>query len=198
MWCMSSFRIGLLGSLSIFGMVFGGILAKVLADKFGRLWTSYAGIILTFGTLAAINFIPNMTVRLIGMFFLGVFRFYVFVVYMLLMELCPQHLTSIITGVTFMYDVLTNIILPSVYFWVIDKRWKPLFWGHWLIVGVIIIVLYVFLQESPKWLYENRRYKKLRRVMAHIAWVNGKTLGDYELESEQYLPEDVKEDISVW
>ena len=77
---------------------------------------------------------------------------------MLLMELCPQKLGSIITGFAFMMDVIVNVISPSVYFWVIDKRWKPLFYGHWAIIGVFVISTLWMLQESPKWLYENRKY----------------------------------------
>ena len=77
-----------------------------------------------------------------------------------------------------------NNIFPAVYFWVISKNWVYLF-NFWMLgLWVPMFVVKFFFFESPVHLYEKKRYDKLRKVMARIAWVNGKTLPEYDLEAE--------------
>ena len=89
MWCYSSTVIGLFGSLFIFGMVVGGILTKVLADKIGRLPTTIIGFICLFVLIGTLNLVPVLWVRLTCMFLIGSCYFCIFTCYMLMMELFP-------------------------------------------------------------------------------------------------------------
>lgn len=75
--------------------------------------------------------------------------------------------------------------MPPIYFAYISKNWI------WIYIIVLILsciapFLLLILPESPKFLYEEQKFARLRKVLARIGRFNNKTLpGDYKLEAEE-------------
>ena len=65
-----------------------------------------------------------------------------------------------------------SIILP-LYYWVVSREWKYPIATACVIQGVLLIVGYFYLEESPKWLYENKRYQECYQVLKNTGKVNG-------------------------
>lgn len=80
-------------------------------------------------------------------------------------------------------------IWASLYFLFIDKNW---IWYEIFILGINFanLLVFSFLKESPKFLYEKKRYDDARKVFRFIAKINKKEIDfsnfkfDKELEEE--------------
>ena len=61
----------------------------------------------------------------------------------------------------------------TLYFEYVSKHWFWLeFVGLW--IGIIsVILLIIFIPESPKWLYTWKNFSKSREILAYVAKFNG-------------------------
>ena len=80
------------------------------------------------------------------------------------------------------------MVWMALYFWLITKEWI-----YYQMVGlslnVLTVICLLFIPESPKFLYEKKRFDEVRQVFQKIANINGLKINfnfkfDYELEIE--------------
>lgn len=76
----------------------------------------------------------------------------------------------------------TCMVTLGVYFWVV-KKIEPIILTSVLITLVLVVVIMIFIPESPKFLYEKGRIKEFEMALLKIAAFNGKSLNLEEIRS---------------
>jgi MFS family permease len=169
MYCLSSFRIGLFGSLWLFGFAFWGILLK-LGDTIGRKPILVIGCITNVVLSFALYFINNIYARYALLFLYGVTWAKVVWTYIYVTELSPQKAGIFCWGVINCTDIIA-LIPTSIYFLYIHNQWKYFYIAPIVIAWVTCPFIF-YIPESPKFLYEKGKYAELRKVIKRIARVN--------------------------
>ena len=178
--CASNFAIGSFGMLYFLGFALGSCIVPRLADRYGR--KKYFLRLLTLQTVAsgvAIAAPANKAGLLathLSMFFIGfaaIGRLNVGYCYML--ELMPTGHKAQVSSVWFCFMGSIYIQL-TVYYKFVDKSWV---WPMVYRMSTAIIsmwLIYLYLPESPKWLYDKGEYSECHEAFKVMAQMNGKEL----------------------
>ena len=114
------------------------------------------------------------------------------IAYCYLNEIVPTHLRSAVS-VTWLAGEGCVQILHVLYYKYISKNW------HWLIVYsacqslIVLIVHLTFMPESPKWLYDRRRFRECIHVFDKMARFNGRHL----VSGAQLLTQSMKQALEA-
>ena len=104
---------------------------------------------------------------------------------MLLTELFPKWYVLMVTTIKMAFEILQDVVFPLIYFYYISKNWRYLHYAYGLLFTLPVPFLCMWLPESPHFLYERARIKETHEVLQWIAKVNGKEMGEYDLEFEK-------------
>ena len=118
-----------------------------------------------------IIFVKIQWMRYVSLFLLGASAFFVSTV--LAVESTPHRYNSRVIGGMDVFDGIKNAMVPTLYFWFISKNWIWLFMAHYFVILLPATFFMFFVQESPRWLYEKKRYVQLMKVINRIAKFNG-------------------------
>ena len=75
----------------------------------------------------------------------------------------------------------------------IDNSWKTLQYGGILISVLSLYYILYHIEESPKFLYNQKKYQESRRVLQKIASTNSIHLIDFRFEDETSKQETIEE-----
>ncbi|CAI2363436.1 unnamed protein product [Moneuplotes crassus] len=182
LYCHSDFMIGLFGSMLFLGFALSGIGLKQ-SDRFGRKNTILGGILISLISVFILFFWRNLYAKYVGLLILGFIGFKNLAIYILTVESVPMQYQIYVTGWILSSDPLFTLIPATIFLMAGGKQLQ-----HFFIVGCVVAVLSFFLvllvPESPKFLFEKKRYSELRKNLAYMAKFNGVSMGEYQIEGE--------------
>lgn len=95
--------------------------------------------------------------------------------YCYLMEFSPKKNATWMSTVWNIHDSLT-IVWTILFYRFVSSNWhNTLYWCSF-VQAISIIFIMCFIPESPKWLYDQKEWTKLKKVMTYMAKKNGKTM----------------------
>ncbi|CAL8116537.1 unnamed protein product [Orchesella dallaii] len=176
------------------GMIVGNLLASQLADWYGRRQTYLLILwIMVFGTLmSALS--PTVYFYAIARFIAGIgFCGCINVSSMAVMEFMTPKYRSLSNCLGPMGE---GVMLLSLIAYFI-RPWRLLYLAT-LIPYILIIPIYFFLPESPRWLIRNKKLKEAHDVLGYMAKMNGREPISIELlEALQMLEEKETESLKT-
>uniref|UniRef100_A0A914I3D6 Major facilitator superfamily (MFS) profile domain-containing protein n=1 Tax=Globodera rostochiensis TaxID=31243 RepID=A0A914I3D6_GLORO len=199
---MSNQWIGLIVSITPGMAAIGALLAGKATDVFGRQkMVIFSTIIFTLGTIVCAIGISKW-ILLVGRILLGIaIGFASMIIPIYVAESSPVHIRGqLITSFQLMitFGLLTANIFAEGF-----SNIDPLNLGWRLMVGfaaipsIIQFVAFLFLPESPRWLYENKSRKECEEVLSKI--YNGDTEWiQFELGAIQMAHDQQKHDAAIY
>ena len=172
---MNEWKVSAIGSWYFIGWCTTLIWLPALADKYGRKYLLWAGLITITICYAIMLFTESLLVMSIVIFIQGmVTSLRVNVGYVYMMELMPRSVQTQMTTFWCSIDALIYLF-ASVYFWKISKDAK-----YFELVGLIWVtiscILIYWLPESPRYLVSTGNLERAEAVFKYIARWNGKQL----------------------
>ena len=119
---------------------------------------------------------------IIGVFGIGGFNSAgrMMVGYCFLMEFAPKKNAGWMSTLWNMHDSITVVFTILFYrYWSSDWHYT-LYWASFVQTVTITNILF-FIPESPKWLYDQKKWGELNKAMKYMAKVNGKTMKSSEI-----------------
>ena len=171
--CESKFKVGLLGSMYFAGIVTTVLFIPILADNFwGRKLTLTITSFIIITALGGLLFCTNLYEAYVFMFLIGAAmpgKVFLALTYLLEFLNPDYHYTA-----TFCYMITEPILLIMITFWYqfIDKSWFNLELIGFLLFILLATYYFIFVPESPKWLYTWLQFDKAREVLAYVAKFN--------------------------
>lgn len=185
---------------SMFGMVFfagfaiGSFILPSLSDQYGRK-NFFIGALVT--SLLCFVLIIMMPGEKIEYAYAIIFIFFVeglqtaaraAIGYCLFCELSPKEYHSMMGTIWQCSEGLVYIYI-SLYYKYVSKDWYNITALATALNGLGVLLAITFLPESPKWLFDQKRYGECQQVLSYMAWQNRTTLDSSEdlkrLESEK-------------
>ncbi|TNV80510.1 hypothetical protein FGO68_gene767 [Halteria grandinella] len=169
--CTPKEQIGLIGSMLFAGWAFAAVWLPRLADVFGRRTVYLYSMIGHFVFFGAIILSHSRVLTTVLMFLLGMSSVgRATVGYLYMMELSPLKQQTTIGTLLQIFNTFVTIF-ACFFFYYISKQWQ---WFEiiGLVINLIVIVCVVFMPESPKYLYAQRRWDDMRKNLNVIAKLN--------------------------
>ena len=197
MYCVSDTAIGFIGSSFITGCFVGSFILPRAADIVGRKPMFLLGLCIFVAVVIASLFCTNIKFLYFLLFMGGISetgRYYVAYVY--LIEFVPARFQNNAGLYIFMvFGVVMTYI--AMQFWFIVKYWQVnAVWSLALSI-FSLVVTFVWMPESPRFLYSRKKFQEASLIMARIAKLNlGKDITivfSSEQNPEEMLPLDVVE-----
>ena len=165
MTCAPHYEFGLFGSLFFAAVVVGSLIFPPLADRIGRKPVTLGGVILVSLAQTAFCFSGSLRMSYFLYFLMGLaMPMRVFVGYIFAMEFLPLHNTQLATALTLGFDGL-GLAFASLWFMYVNKDWKSFFWAGNVFCYCTILVIWLTMSESPKFLISRGRYDEAREVI---------------------------------
>lgn len=183
MFCASNFQISLIAMNFFIGQALMCLFIPKLQDKYGRKKVFLASSIVNFLTLAAIWCLPdhvgdssktkNTLLYLDALFLINGLATpgRTLTGYTYFMEMHPEEAQNMIGTIQMIIE--GTIYIALTFFWMkFNRSWR---WTLALacamnFVGIILTIL--LLPDSPKWYYENKRYKECLAAIKRMARLN--------------------------
>lgn len=177
MICSGKVTISMFGIVFFIGYTLGAFTLPPLADKYGRKSTTLLTMVAFVVDLTLILVLPTgdhqMIYVIIGsMFFQGLGTALRHAAgYCYLLEFFPSEDADFVGSAFFICDGATYIWL-SLYFLYISKDW------HWVLLFFDLVavlssgLVWLYLPESPKWLYSKHMFPELKQALLTIRRVN--------------------------
>ncbi|CAD5235239.1 unnamed protein product [Bursaphelenchus xylophilus] len=167
--CPHSYLPNHMQTLQAVGSGIGALLGGHLADSYGRKWITNSGAFLMtlFGFVG--GFSPNAILLFVAMFGMGL-------AYGILID-------ALMTLTTEQVGPKYRIIQTLAFQWTVSMQvaaliaWLVRDWRKYLLLinGVcspVLLLMYLFWVESPRWLIQKRRYSEAAMALNRIAWWN--------------------------
>lgn len=160
-----------------FGFIFGQIFTPWLSDKYGRKKIFMFSSFVNLTTLSCIVLIPEMYSHAQALLYVLllinglVTAGRTITGYTYIVEFFPEK-TQSYAGTAWNMCEGTVIIYLTLYFVYINRVWRYIFIYAILSGLTAFIISLFFLTESPKWLYEKKKYKECYFVLKYMASVN--------------------------
>eukprot|EP01083_Nonionella_stella_P069776 186212_1 len=185
-WNLSGIVVSLVGAVVFVGMLIGGTILSILADKIGRrrvVITSNAGCAV-FGFLSGIA--PNLTAMLIIRFFVGIFIGGGCVGYTLFAEYLPTAQRGkllVVQQAFWSFGALFSVFLAWVTLENLTWRWYLILSSIplWLVTSLFWIV-----PESVRYLHAAGEYDAAKQQLELVATFNGQPLPNGRLRHTTY------------
>ena len=153
------------------GFTISGFIAPILGDTFGRKKTFVIARLLAAIIFIILVLLPggvgnyaSTTGIMVLLFLIGLLNnISVLIGYLYFCEFAPE-LSGKTMGTMWNMQEGAIIIWLTLYYWFVSKNWKwpVLFGGIGMIIGATVIHFY--LPESPKWLYEKKRFREVQKT----------------------------------
>lgn len=164
------------------GLLFGSIFLVRLGDIFGRKRILVIIVTISSIVLMGIIFTQNLLVLYMFIFLFGMTaapRGALSFVYAL--ELTTKRHEAFYSMLTMVCDSSGLIVLGTYFYFVKDM--KPVIYALVVIQSLLIVLVGVFMPESPKFLYEKGELERFRKAMQQIAKLNGKYIEIEEIRA---------------
>lgn len=173
--CEPKYKIGMLSSVSSIALALGGALFTNQIDKLGRRpMVLMFGAITPLGLLAAQYFCHNLLNIQIIMFLMGLsYSTRQSAAFMYGGEFVRKDQRMLMAYFTFTITGFQHGLTGLWFWWSQDQR--SFHWIMFTITTLTLFYVYLCVPESPVFLYEMRRFSKLRECFEKIAWFNGVT-----------------------
>lgn len=175
--CDKKFLPQLSTSLFFVGVMLGTSTLIHLPDKYGRRPTLLLFLLLSIVASVATVFAENLVLFLFLRFLLGVIICVVHgTISICTIELFPSKHNNVI-GIVLLSSFIIEVLFGNIIAWLMKSWWKTQ-----LIFAVPtfipLIVAYLFLPESLRWLIIHDRQEDVKRHLQKAARINGVTLGN--------------------
>jgi len=185
-WKISTMERSILSSAVFFGFFLGSLFSGYLTNKYGRKKPTLLGvsIIWIFTTLTTLtnNFYTLFTVR----FFVGVgIGFVVTSLTSLITELIPTYYRSFVLNMLWIFYPVGIIYICIIsMFHIKDKEFLD--WKKITLINsyssLLMVILCLFLYESPRYLLLKRNYEKAFEILKKIGYSRGIVLSEDDKE----------------
>lgn len=148
MYCSSAFEVGLFGSCQFFGNLFASLVITPLTDIVG--WKKLTNLSNISSMICFLLFIlvKNIILFYFLMFFMGITVILKMIIgFMYMMELLPNR-EPFYTGIFFLIDGLTTIVIPGVIYFLSKNLDYILFSGFLTNLICFLVFLFFPLPES--------------------------------------------------
>ena len=172
--CEPKWKVGLLGSLYFIGVIVGMAFVPLLADNYGRKWPLIITIIIFIIGAIGLLVTSSLYEAYFYMFLIGFTsagRVVVGLNYTMEYLNVKFHTTTV---AAFLQSMAIGVILFTAWYQLIDRGY---FWLQFIVLMFAIaslIFFWVFVPESPKWLYAFGRYDESKKIMRMVASANSK------------------------
>jgi MFS family permease len=140
-------------------------------------------VIAVFGVIS--GFSPNLAFLLISRALVGFGVGGQIVAYDLLAEMLPsKNRGKCLLSISFFWTAGSVLISLSAWMFLDSKGWRLLIFIASIPVALSVIVSYLFLPESPRWLVVQGRLLEAKDVLYYCAKVNGTRLDHFHLSDE--------------
>ncbi|CAI2383724.1 unnamed protein product [Moneuplotes crassus] len=186
LYCYPDFWIGLLGSVFLIGIILNGIVLKQ-ADYFGRksmlIYTSIGHIILSMAMFYSTNIYANYVI----LFFGGMLYSKNYLAYIYCVEITPEKHRIFFGCILLTLEAILPRTSAVLYLYFADPEGRDLNKFHILatVFSLLSLALCMLIPESPKYLYEKKRWKELREVISSIANFNNVKMDETYLIKEE-------------
>ena len=158
----------------------GNVILPPYADKFGRkkiLVGSLMGCLLSYVVILLLPYENWAIYTIICIFGFGGFisAGRMMVGYCFLMEFAPKRYSGYLSTIWNIHDSLTTVWTILFYRYV-NKNWHYTLYWCVILQSITIFNIIFFIPESPKWLYDQKKWGELHKVMTYMAMRNGKTM----------------------
>lgn len=164
------------------GLLFGSIFLVRLGDIFGRKKILVVIVTISSFVLMGIIFAQNLLALYIFIFLFGMTaapRGALSFVYAL--ELTTKKHEAFYSMLTMVCDSSGLMVLGTYFYFVKDM--KPIIYALVAIQTLLIILVCIFMPESPKFLYEKGELEHFRKALQQIAKFNGKRIEIEEIRA---------------
>lgn len=165
-------------TLYFIGYALSTIFAASLGDNFGRRKTFITTMIFQALSVLCLALLPSHQTSSLymayGLYFvigfLSYIRICIGICYFL--EFIPEKYQSTAATVFSISDCFTNIWL-TIYYRYMSKNWIYVAYFNVLLSSSATLMSIIFVYESPKWLYDMKRFGECAKVLKSIARING-------------------------
>ena len=186
LYCASNFEIGLFGSLFFVGCAFCGIpmnYFECYGRKFMLIIGSATNIVLSF----VLYFGNNIYIRYIALLIYGITWAKILYSYIYVSEIGPNK-SRIYCCAVLNFTEVVSIIPASLYFMFISNEWQYFYFVS-ILISVITFPFVFYIPESPKFLYETKRYDELRITIKNISIANWVIMDEHYIFENSILAE---------
>ncbi|CAD8077349.1 unnamed protein product [Paramecium sonneborni] len=185
LFCENRKFIMITSTINFLGSVIGGSILSQISDYWGRYKTLLLSLIFTNFGFIGIYFSQSIIQLIIFTFFFGFFQIGVYIMIpVLINEISGYEIKQILSTGTLVFWCLGEILMAILYYFI--ENWRTIYLFVIVIPGLISLILtWILVQESPKFLYQKKDYEKTLYVLRYIAKVNGKQFDDPALEYSQ-------------
>lgn len=174
---MPDSTIGSIGSAYFLGFAVSSGKTPALADQYGRKKPYLTSLIVQTISYVFIICASNVNMVIIYYFIVGLCaggRVAIGTMYMA--EFIPEKQQDLVVSQVNVGDAI--IMMLQCLYYNHKNEWLPLhiFQAHLHVL--IIILIYMYIPESPKWLYANRRYDEARETLKVVAKYNKANITD--------------------
>ena len=181
----------LIGSLFFVGTFLGSFVLPRAADIYGRKPLFLIGLSLYIFVVICLYFVGSLAWLYVLLFLGGVSetgRYYVAYVYAI--EMMPKRVQDA-TGIYIFLVFAFAMTYIALQFWFITK---DVFTNNWIALVLALMSLVsvtLFMPESPRFLYSQKRFTECKEVLKKIIEMNGRKIdSDFMFEEELGHPED--------
>jgi len=173
LWCVPSFKLGLLGSMYFAGWAFTVIWVPLLADKVGRKWWFTGSVIIVFFTMVGFILSPSLLISIILMFVAGAMNSgRVMVGFVYGQEFLVPY-WQVIFGTAFHFIDNSTCLITSFYFDFINNHYSYICFVGVFFALVCSVVMVVFIPESPLWQLKMGKIYSAQVTLHKIMRING-------------------------
>ena len=171
-WHLSSFMVGQMVAMGLYGTIAGALTGGIPAEKIGRkktlFWVGILYLICSVGSAFAPDVYTLMFFRFIGGVGVGASSV---VAPMYIAEIAPDDKRGRLTAM-FQFNLVLGILVAYLSNWLIglagDASWR-LMLGIMAIPSVLFVVMVMFVPESPRWLIiRKNKVDEARKILEDI------------------------------
>ncbi|CAD8078084.1 unnamed protein product [Paramecium sonneborni] len=185
LFCENRKYIMIASTINFLGSVIGGSVLSQISDQWGRYKTLLLSLVFTnFGFIGA--YLSTTIIELIIFTFIfGFFQIGVYIMIpVLINEISGYEIKQKYSTGTLIFWCLGEILMAILFYFI--ENWRTIQLFIIVIPGIISLILtYVLVQESPRFLYQKKDYEQVLKIFHYIAKVNGNQFDDQTLEHSQ-------------
>ncbi|CDW79844.1 solute carrier family member 5 [Stylonychia lemnae] len=177
--CASKFDIALIGTLLMIGYMIGSVFFVRLGDFYGRKLVVTVSVLISSISFIGIFFSPNIIYVDVFILIYGMTCGPRGLAYVYILELTTKKYEFIYSTLPMALDAISMLIL-GVYFLAFSDMY-PLLLSVTIIQTVAMVLVMIYVPESPKQLYEKCQYQQFYQSIRRIAKFNKITIEDEDL-----------------
>ncbi|XP_071957175.1 organic cation transporter protein-like [Antedon mediterranea] len=194
--CEDSYKVSLAASSFLFGYFFGSIIFGAICDYFGRKRGIILAILLRILTGVAMSLAPSYWFYFVCRVANGCLNIGLFIsVFVYVNEFVAPSKRAFISAMANVYFCVGFLILAFLAYFI--RAWRTLYLVVSICPGLLLLV-YFFIPESPRWLLLQNRQEEAKNILQKIAKFSNKELPDDFIEHIELKTEPTKQRPSTF